>query len=484
MNIMTQHKKDPAVILFEVFSELYDVSPSSQIVHYLDEIAEKGQSCSLGELEHGLTSLHFAVVLRRYDVIKTLLAETSKSQQYAALLTHEDIRGFTPLHLAYIMNDPDLIQVIQESCHRSSSSSRDRQPEKTTIKTSNLDSPCYRGLNRNSLNVTPQLFSTFLYGTGRLNSSLNFQFYLFDPNTKQIRVLDVKGFEDMFGVRFIQHSLFSLSYLRYLLTVKIPIPIGESVKARYKPLVDREMGILAEGNQSAATNNNFILCKINDYIGYGLFAARSFHQHEFLTVYCGIIEDSRVSSEFAPSNKPSNKTYNLCTVLEPIVINASSHRNLSAFINSSYYPNAYLRGYFDHAQTISILVSLVPIKKGEQITFAYDSDGSWFQNFNINPVEMMMHESEENFPRKIDLSQCNIASTNGNLCPHDCDGDDDCLWTCGYCYRTERQTELRVTCDTCGYFKFCDSYCQQQATYHHHLCPRLAQLKALRNKKD
>lgn len=200
--------------------------------------------------------------------------------------------------------------------------------------------------------------------------------------------MDVKGFEDMFGVRFIQHSLFSLSYLRYLLTVKIPIPIGESVKARYKPLVDREMGILAEGNQSAATNNNFILCKINDYIGYGLFAARSFHQHEFLTVYCGIIEDSRVSSEFAPSNKSSNKTYNLCTVLEPIVINASSHRNLSAFINSSYYPNAYLRGYFDHAQTISILVSLVPIKKGEQITFAYDSDGSWFQNFNINPRQM------------------------------------------------------------------------------------------------
>jgi hypothetical protein len=323
----------------------------------------------------------------------------------------------------------------------------------------------------NKLNISPPLFKKFLYRSGQYNLSIFCQLPLFDQKTKQIKFLDVKQFEEMFSVRYIQHSLFSLSYLRYLLTTTLPTPIGDSVKKKYKVFVDSEMQILFDENNTNQHKNKFILCKINDEIGYGLFAGRCFNQHEYLTFYCGILEESKTIQEFNHRDQKKTKTYNICTVLKSIVINSSTHRNLSAFINSSYHPNAYLRGYFDHGQPITILLSLVPIQRGEQITFAYDCDGSWFQSFGIEPQEMMNCYSEDGFPRKIDLSQCTFSTENHITT------ESEPLWTCGHCFQTEKQTQLSVICNNCKYFKFCSEHCQQEAKYHQLLCNQLAQLR-------
>jgi hypothetical protein len=425
--------------------------------------------------EHGVTLIHFAVILRRYDVLNVLFSEESNiEQQQFEFFTQEDIRGLNPLHLAYIINDSPLIQYLEQ--HLFYSTQHHQSNTILQINPIELQSIYANLSKRNKLNISPPLLKRFLYETGQYNLPNFFQIPLFDQKTKQMKYLTLKQFEEMFSVRYIQHSLFSLSYLRYLLTTKLPTPIGDSVKNKYKVFVDSEMQILSNENNTNRYINKFILCKINDKIGYGLFAGRCFNQHEYLTFYCGILEESKTFEEFDSKDQKKTKTYNICTVLKSIVINASTHRNLSAFINSSYHPNAYLRGYFDHGQPITILVSLVPIQKGEQITFAYDCDGSWFQSFGIEPQEMMNCFSEDGFPRRIGLSE-DALSTENRITT-----EGEPLWTCGHCYRTEKQIQLSITCSDCQYFKFCSEHCHQQAKYHQLLCSRLSQLRKLQQR--
>ncbi len=81
-----------------------------------------------------------------------------------------------------------------------------------------------------------------------------------------------------------------------------------------------------------------VLCFINENVGHGIFAGKSYDQHEFIGLYSGYIELGK--------EQDYDNAFVLKTLIPEFVIDASKYRNLASFINHSNNPNAVSYSFF------------------------------------------------------------------------------------------------------------------------------------------
>lgn len=85
--------------------------------------------------------------------------------------------------------------------------------------------------------------------------------------------------------------------------------------------------------------------------------------------------------------------------IEGIVLSALSYRNLGGMINhSASRPNAEARCVFDTGVEQAIIISLRPIKKGEQVLIDYSK--AYGEGCGLNFVEF---GESEGFPNQLPL---------------------------------------------------------------------------------
>lgn len=84
--------------------------------------------------------------------------------------------------------------------------------------------------------------------------------------------------------------------------------------------------------------------------------------------------------------------------VEGIILSAQTYRNLGGMVNHSTYPNAEARCVFDSGVEQAIIISLKPIKRGQQILIDYSK--AYGEGSEVNFVEF--GQSDE-FPDRIPI---------------------------------------------------------------------------------
>jgi SET domain-containing protein len=180
------------------------------------------------------------------------------------------------------------------------------------------------------------------------------------------------------GVRNICRSFRRLQpHIEGHLSYKAGINNGSLDGVSQESLLD---AILAVGNNKNMQKRlpHVVIVKINDLIGYGLFAGEYIPAGMIIGEYCGMIskvtpldkdeQDNTYFAAYAPNEVPGSEMF---------VVDARKYGNSARFINhSSQNSNATWAHVFDGKKFRIIIAAVKPIPEGRQILLKY-KDSYW-----------------------------------------------------------------------------------------------------------
>lgn len=111
-----------------------------------------------------------------------------------------------------------------------------------------------------------------------------------------------------------------------------------------------------------AGEDGIVVAWVSDEVGWGCYAAKEFRLGDFIVAYNG---------EFVSKRRQKARDYAMASSLEQIVLDASKHRNLAAFINHSANANAEAQGVFDRGVDRIVITATRKIPIGQQICIDY-----------------------------------------------------------------------------------------------------------------
>jgi hypothetical protein len=133
-----------------------------------------------------------------------------------------------------------------------------------------------------------------------------------------------------------------------------PTKIDMEFREKYLSRLDLNMG-----------EDNVIVAYINDEVGWGCYAAKNFKRGEFIVGYLG---------EFASKRSRKIRSYSMASSVDGIILDASKHRNLGAYLNHSASPNAEAQGIFHMGCDRIVISATQEILAGTQICIDYGED--------------------------------------------------------------------------------------------------------------
>jgi len=250
--------------------------------------------------ENHKTILHYAVLTGNVAMVSLLLSKGCN-----ALLNRNDyITGFTPFHIAlFTQNKKMLWHLIRNNA------------DITTLDKFNATTMDYARL----LGNIPDKFDRTKH-----------QKYLklYDKDKNQITNLPVIEFEKIFNVQWTPYLKCDFYYIEELLFS------GFSVEEKDMEFRSKYMDII----EQSSGDENLILSKIDDTIGYGVFSNKDYNEGDFIVRYGGFI---------TKESKISNRSYCMTSGIEGVILDATKYRNLGGMINHSIIPNAEAKCIFE-----------------------------------------------------------------------------------------------------------------------------------------
>jgi hypothetical protein len=113
---------------------------------------------------------------------------------------------------------------------------------------------------------------------------------------------------------------------------------------------------------SSSGDENIIISKISEEVGWGAFAARPIAAGEYIIRYGGLIEKSK---------SVKDRSYCIQSGIQGVILNAQRFRNLAAFINHSQHPNAESQCIFHCGVEHAVIIATQDIALGQQILIDY-----------------------------------------------------------------------------------------------------------------
>eukprot|EP01126_Amoeba_proteus_P014426 TRINITY_DN1631_c0_g1_i3.p1 TRINITY_DN1631_c0_g1~~TRINITY_DN1631_c0_g1_i3.p1 ORF type:complete len:476 (-),score=100.50 TRINITY_DN1631_c0_g1_i3:154-1581(-) len=297
--------------------------------------------------------LHHAVLARNLKMVQFLL-----SQGCHKIINRNDfITGFSPAIVALFVQDFDILWCLIK--HGADINLKDNFDARLIDYAHLMDiAPSPWDLDRR---LTPFTISVFNQYNGTIDQW---------PVTK---------FEEELGVKFGLYYKCTCDYIFELLFSGFSIGQKDILfRNKFLHLLNHSSG-----------DENLILAKIDDKVGYGVFAGKDFEKDEYIVRYVGVFiaEDECHNSHPNPNPNPNKEkhfhyrdekapnphTYCMSSGVEGIVLSAANYRNLGGFINHSSTPNAEARCIFHKGVEQAVVVSLGVIKKGHQVFINYSS---------------------------------------------------------------------------------------------------------------
>jgi len=177
---------------------------------------------------------------------------------------------------------------------------------------------------------------------------------VWNPETSQVVHCPISKFEEFFKVEFCPFTTCTNDYIEELLFSGLSIQPDLQFREEYVPQIYNSSG-----------DENLIVSKINDNVGYGVFAAKNFKEGEFVVRYGGRI---------TKSEKIKDKSYNMASGVEGVGLNAKYFRNLGGMINHSSSPNCESQCIFDRGAEQAVIIANTIIHKGDQILIDYSKN--------------------------------------------------------------------------------------------------------------
>lgn len=144
--------------------------------------------------------------------------------------------------------------------------------------------------------------------------------------------------------------------------------IEELMFGGYEPPTVKDTEFRAKYFESLESNlgeSGVVIAWINNEVGWGCYAAKNFKKGEFIVAYLG---------QFVSKKVQKDRSYSMASSIDGIILDASTHRNLAAYINHSATPNAEAQGVFHKGVDRIIISALQPISIGQQICLNYGED--------------------------------------------------------------------------------------------------------------
>ncbi|PRP89471.1 hypothetical protein PROFUN_01334 [Planoprotostelium fungivorum] len=172
---------------------------------------------------------------------------------------------------------------------------------------------------------------------------------------KKVIDMSVEQFEGITGTIFTPFLVCGTEYIEELMFsgMSIENPDAE-FRNRYVPAIYNESG-----------DERVVLHKIDDVVGYGVFACQDIAEGEYIMRYGGYLNST---------DKVQTKSYLMASGLEGVGLDSFKYRNMGGMINHSTDANAESQCIFDRGAEQAVIIAKKNITKGTQILINYSKN--------------------------------------------------------------------------------------------------------------
>jgi len=183
----------------------------------------------------------------------------------------------------------------------------------------------------------------------------DFQISFYNNSTGRIDPWSVKQFEETLKVSWCPRYICDNYYIEELMFSGLSISKNQEFRAKYGEQIEVTSG-----------DENLVLAKINDTVGYGVFAKKDLKKGDYIVRYGGYV---------MKADKVSSRSYSMASGLENIILDSSKFRNLGGMINhSDLMPNVQAECIFDQGVEQAVIIALEDIPKGYQLLLNYSDN--------------------------------------------------------------------------------------------------------------
>jgi len=248
------------------------------------------------------------------------------------------VTGFTPLHWAlFIENIQLMAYLIRRGANISKKDNYAGDPTDYARMLRMIPTWCYKSIPIDNSIPTPV-------------ESIN----IWNPETNQVSKCTIPQFEQYFKVEFCPFTICTNDYIEELLFSGLSIEPDMEFRQKFVPQI-----------YDSSNDDNVILAKVNDNVGFGVFAAKDFQEGDYVIRYGGC---------FTKSDKIKDKSYNMASGIDGVGLDARKFRNLGGMINHCPSPNCETQCIFDRGAEQAVIIATTSIKKGHQILIDYSKN--------------------------------------------------------------------------------------------------------------
>jgi hypothetical protein len=302
--------------------------------------------------------LHFAIVARSLPTLQLLLLHDAHHHR----LTNECdvVTGQTPLHIALFARWEPAIRLLL--AHGADDSIPD------------------------NFGASVRDWSTLLFAPLPIARADRRIALLPRDAATAIEMIAVDEFERRFQIEFLETTRADLSYVLELSFSGFAL--GErdvAFRAQYAAALREE--------ETPRTNNDadLVVAFVNDAVGWGLFAGRTYRADEFVCRYGGIARSDHAMTD---------RSYAVASSVDGCAIDASRCRSLGGFINHCDTPNVTFQCVFERGVEQVLVIASRNIARGDQLLHNYTARyfGGGDDNAASPPVPIDLTNSRIELP--------------------------------------------------------------------------------------
>lgn len=198
-------------------------------------------------------------------------------------------------------------------------------------------------------------------------------------DSKEIIIYSEGQFESLLGIKWLPQ----LEFLKDSYQSRVSRRTKKALRKDLFAVKQKWLGTFFSQEIQKGSHPDLLISWVSERIGYGVFANEDLGKGVYIGEYTGIVRKRKHGDENAYCFQ-----YLVGDDWEsPFIIDAKEKGNYTRFINHSHKSNLEpVSVYFNGAMHI-ILITLQPIKKGEQLCYDYGPD-YWVKR-NLIPVKLV-----------------------------------------------------------------------------------------------
>jgi hypothetical protein len=185
-------------------------------------------------------------------------------------------------------------------------------------------------------------------------------------DSKELALYSEEEFKSLLGVKW----LIQLEFLKPSFERKVYRKSQRALKRDFFALKQKWLGTYFAKEIQRGDHPDLLIAWCNERVGFGVFANEDIGKGAYIGQYAGVVRKRRPNDENGYCFQ-----YNVGDDWEsPFIIDAKEKGNYTRFINHSHKSNLEPVSVYLNGAMHIILITLQPIKKGEQLCYDYGPD--------------------------------------------------------------------------------------------------------------